>query len=426
MPFRSNVLHHLTTRLARGAGAVLVLHVVGGALGFATHVLLARWLSVADYGTYALALGWTFVLARLAALGLPSALFQVLPQTPTPRRVLRTGRWLIGGVGLALAGLLSLLWTYDIAGPALGWAGLFLLPTALSLFETNRLRLADRPQWAYGPPQVLRPVLLGGGLVGGVWVLGASPTLLLVGLCAVAGLWGAWGLQRAAPAPPASSAAPSFAPRGLLAVALPLLIADGATLVLSKSDVLMLGGLRPEADVALYAVALRLAQVTTLVGVAVDAVGAPRLARCLHERRAALPGLVHRLVHLHFWPSLLVAGVLVAAGTSLLALFGPSYAAAHPLLLCLVGGYLANAATGSATVLLVASGHERLSMRISVAIAALNLVLNLVGIHLMGPLGAALATAVSLAARNVWVYRAVSRHVGVRPSIVAATRHALS
>jgi O-antigen/teichoic acid export membrane protein len=50
--------------------------------------------------------------------------------------------------------------------------------------------------------------------------------------------------------------------------------------------------------------------------------------------------------------------------------------------------------------------------------ALVNVILNVVGIHVFGILGAAIATALSMALWNIWLYSLVVKKLGVRPSIL--------
>ena len=68
------------------------------------------------------------------------------------------------------------------------------------------------------------------------------------------------------------------------------------------------------------------------------------------------------------------------------------------------------------------TGHQNQSAVVMGVTALVNLILNLIGIHLWGIVGAAMATAFSMAIWNVWLYLLVVRDLGVRPSILDALR----
>jgi O-antigen/teichoic acid export membrane protein len=87
--------------------------------------------------------------------------------------------------------------------------------------------------------------------------------------------------------------------------------------------------------------------------------------------------------------------------SSILSLFGPDFEAGALLLRVLSIGQFINVAAGSVGYLLIMTGHERLlSLNITLA-TIINLWLCLWLIPKMGPLGAAIATAVPLAFLNL-------------------------
>ena len=57
----------------RGAGLVVIIRVLASAVGFASAILLARWLGSSQFGLYSFAIAWMLLLAYPATLGLPGA-----------------------------------------------------------------------------------------------------------------------------------------------------------------------------------------------------------------------------------------------------------------------------------------------------------------------------------------------------------------
>ena len=72
-----------------------------------------------------------------------------------------------------------------------------------------------------------------------------------------------------------------------------------------------------------------------------------------------------------------------------------------------------HAAAGPVGYIMALSGHERVSAKVFGASAALNLVLNAIGIPVLGMEGAAIATAVTMAFWNVWLILEVRRRLGI-------------
>jgi O-antigen/teichoic acid export membrane protein len=84
----------------------------------------------------------------------------------------------------------------------------------------------------------------------------------------------------------------------------------------------------------------------------------------------------------------------------LLHVFGKGFTAGSTVLLILAVGQLANAATGPTGALLTMTGKQKWELANAVVLVAFNFLLNLLLIPRMGVTGAAIATAVSIAAIN--------------------------
>jgi O-antigen/teichoic acid export membrane protein len=101
-------------------------------------------------------------------------------------------------------------------------------------------------------------------------------------------------------------------------------------------------------------------------------------------------------VRVTFLLTLLLSLVFLFANTHILAVFGPEFIAAKAALGILILGNLVDVASGSPTLLLVMTGHERSVAVIFSIIAVISVFLNLLLISSYGFIGAALASAVSL------------------------------
>src|SRR4029079_16871717 len=84
-----NVLVQLRTLLGvegdfaavlRGAGLVVIIRVLASAVGFASVILLARWMGSSEYGLYSFAIAWMTLLAYPATLGLPGSAVRFVAQ----------------------------------------------------------------------------------------------------------------------------------------------------------------------------------------------------------------------------------------------------------------------------------------------------------------------------------------------------------
>ena len=153
---------------------------------------------------------------------------------------------------------------------------------------------------------------------------------------------------------------------------------------------------------------------------AISTVAAPLFAAA-HARggREALQRAATKAAHLGFWPSLAVAAGLLVFGEPLLRLFGAPFVAVRLPLAVLVGGQLVNAAAGPVGYLLAMTGHQDDNARVFAVSALLNLGLNALLIPAFGLIGAASATALTMAVWNLWLHALTVRRLGVRGSVLA-------
>src|SRR4029077_15653497 len=96
------------------AGLALAIRVLASAIGYASLILLARWMGYSDYGYYNFAIAWMALLAYPATLGLPGAAVRFVAHYAAAddwqqvTGFLRTSSWLVAGNSTAGA-LLAIL-----------------------------------------------------------------------------------------------------------------------------------------------------------------------------------------------------------------------------------------------------------------------------------------------------------------------------
>ena len=430
----SNLLKTVVT----GTGLALGIRVLGVGLGYAMEVILARMLGPDDYGVYSLVVAWITLTALFAPLGLHHAVVRFIPEYIAAKdgERLRGVIYGSGGVTLALGLLIAALGSgalmligRSVAIPGMtAWIlGIWLLP----LFALLRLTWAiavslRRVVVAFGPPQVIMPILLvlilaGFTLVG--YPMVALAAVAAAGLArAIVLLWQAWLLKRGG-LPIPSRSRPIFDMRLWLAVGLPLMLFDLFSIILRRADLLMVGALMTPADAGIYGAALKTTGQTIFLLTSVNAVIAPMLASMYaKENKAGLQRLLYLAVHLSFWPALLFVGALILLSNFILGLFGPAFVAARTPMIILGVGQLFNAGTGVVVSLLIVTGYHNTATKVYGVSAALYILAAYVGILFWGLTGAAVATALIMAFWNIWLSALAWKKLGLHTSIFAAMR----
>lgn len=193
-----------------------------------------------------------------------------------------------------------------------------------------------------------------------------------------------------------------------------MVLTAAASIVLARTDIVMLGAMVSKAEVGQYGAALRLAGLLLFFLLAVNSILGPMVAG-LHARKdnRQLQRLVSFASQSIFMASLLAAIALVVFGKYLLQLFGPEFATAYPVLVIMLAGQIVNAFAGPVVLLLNMTGHQGDAARTLILSAALNVLLNAVLIPRYGALGAAVAASVSMATWNVILSVVVWRRLRV-------------
>jgi O-antigen/teichoic acid export membrane protein len=179
-------------------------------------------------------------------------------------------------------------------------------------------------------------------------------------------------------------------------VSLPIFLVEGFFFLLTNADVLMVGAYLAPNDVAVYFATVKTLALVHFVYFAVKAGVATRYAQFTHGQPERLAAFARETVSWTFWPSLLMALLVLALGEPMLVLFGPEFTAGYPLLFLLVLGVVARAAVGPCESLLTMSGNQNICAAVYAMTLALNIGLNVLLIPLFGLWGAAIATSLAM------------------------------
>ena len=424
------VKSELLTSLFRGAAIALSFQLSGIAITYTMQVLLARWMGATQYGVYDYVISIGTFLGFLAALGLPSCLLRFIPEYSLKEdwgklRGIVWGSWRYVLIS-------SLLFTLISSGIIISWnrhnseialvsflLGISTIPLwALVRHQREMSRGIKRMTLAYMPASVLFPLLVIGGAFYYRERLSSSIaiaiTLISLSLILLSQLW---LFNRQLPKQCSDTQA-VYSRREWFAVAIPLLFNDSAFVVLSQTDTIMTGAILGSFHVGLYGAAFKTAAGVSFILAAVNAIAAPMFAT-LHAQGdyKGLQKLTATVARWMFYPTLIFALLLIIFGDQVLGLFGAEFAAARWSMTILILGQLVNVGAGSVGYLMEMTGHHKQCAYVLGCSAILNLVLNGILIPTLGIMGAAIATASTMALWNVWLHQLVVKYLGVKPSL---------
>lgn len=398
------------TRVTRRAVTAFAIRAASAGVAYASHVLLARWLSLDQYGLFAATWTWLLIAGGTLPLGLNAAVVSRMPgylaagdaAHARGLAVMAAGVTLALSVFVSVAALVLFTWYPGLAEGVVGPLAVLavLCIPLLALAEINE-GLARAMGWmgsALVPAYIARPLLMlaaGGILLAWGVELDAAAVLACALLAAAATTtvqagWVAFRLIQSTGWGP-----PRMAPRTWFLISLPMLVSEISELLLGSLDLLFVAAAAGSAEAGIYFAAQRSIALVAFVSFAVGAATASSVASAAAEP-ARLPGELRRAATMAFWPTLIGALLLVAAAPYVLALFGPEFGQGTTVVAILAAGFVARSFVGPADMLLNAIGAERACALILAAHLVLALGLNVVLVPAFGIAGAAAASSATM------------------------------
>ncbi len=188
----------------------------------------------------------------------------------------------------------------------------------------------------------------------------------------------------------------------LLSISFPMLMANSLTLIMAWTDIIMLGIFRSEFEVGIYSVASKLSLLTSFTLTAINSIAAPKFAEFWGKGDIkGLAKMAQQATKLILISSLPILLMFLLFPKSILSIFGQEFTQASGALIILTLGQFINAAAGSVGNILLMTGRQKVFQNFLLIGIVLNIVFNLLLIPALGIIGAATATAVSLAFWNI-------------------------
>jgi len=388
-------------RVFRNTAVLVVLRVVVPALSLPVVLLLSRRLGSEALGRYTLAYTWLYFFNTVAPLGLYSVVTRDGARDRRRLGPLLGNASTLGAIAAALSTVAMAACAFrfgydDATARAIAVLAIALVPwTVGSLLEggfvaTERM---DHLAWTALAESVLKVGLGVSALAAG---LGVEAVLASAVVARVVAVLVALGLLRAS----GVRVAPSLdgdVQRSLLRVAPTFLLVGIFATLYWRIDVFMLSKMRPVEDVGYYGAAWRLLELAMVVPQSLCLSIYPQLVAALREDRdrvARLGALASRWLLAVALPAAVVCTVL--ARPILRLFYGSGFDPAVPSLVVLMWTLVPYGIVRYHAYLLVGADHQRVDLWMNVAMTAVNVLLNLVLIPTMGPVGAAVATLVSV------------------------------
>ncbi len=404
-------------------------------LGFVNAALLAKLMGPSGYGIYAYVMALAGVLAIPSEFGIPTlatremAVANARKEWGYMRGLILRSHQAIGLLTLiivCLAAIALLVWRERLDPERLeSYALALLLIPIISLGALRGAMLRGLRKLIYGrlPERFIRPllflifILCMWALLGREYFRPHNVLVLQIVSAALAFGAGLYFFLKFKPAQLAH-AEPSYKTAMWLKSSIPFGFTAALTTINGQTDILALGMFGSNADVGIYRVAVQLATLVIFGQQIINGIQGPHIAHMYASGdMPRLRLLIARSSQVALAVALAVTLVLVFFGKSIIAIaFGKQFDAAYLPLVILCIGQFVNATMGSVGSLLNMTGHEHDTMRSVLAGAVTNLVLCFTLIPVLGMIGAAVATSVTLIVWNVLMWLKVRQHLGIESS----------
>lgn len=419
--------------LARDTVVSIVIRTTGLVLTYLLQVCLARWLGDTEYGIYAYVFSLSMLLGIFASLGFPHAILRFVPEYQVSqawgllRGIVRFSWWVnllvslaIFGGGISLIGLVNSYHPFIYATPLM--IGLCLVPLfTLTLHQRETARALGDVILAYSPYYVFVPILTLFGafmLVGQHWALSGIDAIILAALAMLVVTLGQLWLVRVRLNHTIEPAKPIYAWQEWVRVAIVLCLMVGFGLILEQTDVIMVGSLLGAEQAGIYDAAARTSRWIVFILQTIILVAAPEFSRLYQQND--LQGLQQAVTTITiwiFWPSLLIMVGVILLAPQILGLFGSEFVSGYWSLKILAFGQFADVFCGTVGFLMTMTNHQNQALIVYGTTAGLNVILNGIGIPLFGPIGAAIATMITLVIWNIWLTVLVIKYLKVSPLV---------
>jgi len=202
--------------------------------------------------------------------------------------------------------------------------------------------------------------------------------------------------------------------------ALPFLCLTGISLINARIDILLLGFLRPSADIGVYQIVILFTQTLILPLMIYNTVASPMIAD-LHYKKSKreLQKIVIFGTRITFLFTFLGVLFLVFMGHWILEFIYKPFVAdkGYFSLIVLAIAQLINVIFGATAVILNMTGHESTTVRVLILTVILNIAFNLLLVPFFGISGSAIATAISIVFGKCCLYYHVYHKVGINSCI---------
>lgn len=408
---------------------------MSAALGLLMNILLARILSVSNYGLIALGFAWLQILATFACFGSDTVSVRFIAEANAKNEISKISDIMLWGRNTTLnigwwLSILSCLLIYFIFNEysyvQLIVLYIIIISTPLVAFGLNRsgvLRGFKKVLSAAFVEKLLNP-LFGLIILSGVaflynWspsVIAVSISILIANLCMA--LIGNYLAQRVAPSNTLSTNSDDLCKKWLK-MAKPIVFMNIVVVLIGNMDTVLIGYFIDSSSAGVYRASAQLANLVSFGLAASNGIMAPLIAEYYSKGQLFdLQKILRFSVALVSILGICTILVMGFCGNIALGLFGVEYlTGSHTLFILLVSQSI-NALCGPTGILMAMTGHQLHAAKMFAISAFISATLNIILIPLYGTIGAAVANVAGNAIWNILILIYLKTQLNLDPSIL--------
>jgi O-antigen/teichoic acid export membrane protein len=410
-----------------------IIRLIGLGFIFLNQALLARLMGAKGYGNYTVIFTWLNFFTVFSMIGFDTSVLRFYPSLTAKQQwnklkgFLRFTKRIIFLLSLlsSVILLLFLLYSsnrYSISfSEALFWA-VFLLPfLAYINYYSAVLRALHKIKTSLLPFYILIPASV--SIACAIYYklnnnqLKVDAAMFTYLCCAIGVCLFISARLRKELSPKVRNVQPEYEQKKWFAVSVTLFTITIITLVLKRVDILFMSYYFGNTHAGIYAVASMISSFVPFGLSVVDYVFAPRISELYeshqHEKLQQMISNTSKIILIITLP---ITFVMIVFGKFILQIFGTAFIASYLPLIILTAGQFANAWTGMVAAMMTMTGNQRIFLLIYVLAGILDVILNFILVPSLGMIGAAISSAVSLAALNLTMYFIVKKKLHIKVS----------
>ena len=183
----------------------------------------------------------------------------------------------------------------------------------------------------------------------------------------------------------------------LLKISIPMMLTTVMSMIVTQTDIFMLGSMSTAKNVGIYSTAMKLSMLSTFILTSVNVILAPKISELYYSNKNdELKILMNKTVKLISLSSLPIFLVLIFFGEYLFSLFGKEFVTGYTAMILLLTAQAISVLSGPTEFFLNMTGYQNQLNYIIIVAAIVNILLNYLLIPRYGMNGAAFASMISL------------------------------